>query len=81
MGSEPQRLKFVKVDMTSIHVVVLSDASFANARYMRSLLGFVTLMAGEQRRANIFHYASKRCHRVSRSAMAAEVHALVHAFD
>lgn len=76
-----QGLDFVKLHMPSVRVVVISDASFANAPGLKSQLGFVILMADENRTANIVHYGSCRCHRVTRSVMASEVHALIHAVD
>lgn len=60
---------------------MLPNASFVIAVGMESQLGYVILMTDWQRRANIVHYRSSRCHRVSSSVMAAEVHARVHAFD
>lgn len=44
-------------------------------------LGCVIRLADERRKGNVVHYGSSRCHRVTRSVMAAEVHALVLAFD
>lgn len=38
-------------------------------------------MADKSLCANIVHYSSSRCHRVSRSVMAVAVHALVQAVD
>lgn len=72
---------FVKLDIASVCVVVWPDASFAKAIGMKSQLGFVNPLPYGQKRAYIDHYGFNRCHRLSRSIMAAEVHALVHAFD
>lgn len=74
-------LKFVPLDIDTMRVVIMSDASFANARGGKSQLGFVIAMVDKNNRANIVHYASCRCRRVARSVMAAEIHALVTAFD
>lgn len=64
-----------------MRLVVLSNASFASAHDLTSQSGFVILMADESDCSNIVYYASSRCCCVSRSVMAAEVHALVHAVD
>lgn len=67
--------------MASVRIVVLSDASFDNAVNFNSHLVFVIMMPDIMHHANTVHYGSDRCHRVLRSVMAAEVHALVHAVD
>lgn len=46
---------------------------------LKRQLRFVKRMTDRELRANIVHYGSGRCHRVTRSVMAAEVHALLHA--
>lgn len=71
----------VKLDPGSIQAVVLSDASYANAAEMKSQFGFFILMIDGLGKQNNVHYGSSRCRQVTRSVMAAEVHALVHAFD
>lgn len=62
-------------------MVFISNSLFPNAVGMKSQLGFVILLADGQKRANIVHHISTRYHRVSRSVMATEVHALVRAID
>lgn len=62
--------------METVRVIVVTDASFANARDLRSQLGYLVLMVDGQDNANIIHYGSRRCKRVTRSVMASEVHAL-----
>lgn len=67
--------------MASTRIVLLSDTSFANAPLLKIKLGYVIFMADKERRINIVQYGSCRRHRVSRSIMAAGVHALVLAVD
>lgn len=74
-------LDFVEMDMMSMQIVALSDSSYANADGMKSQLVYVSLMVSKTCRASIVHYGSGRCHRVLRSVMAPEVHALVHSYD
>lgn len=76
-----QGLKFVRIDMETGRIVVILDASLANTKGLKSQLGYSVLMADAIRTANIVKYGYNRSHRVSRSAMTVEVHALVHAFD
>lgn len=74
-------LKFNKLDVNSVRVVVLSNTSFANTPGMKSQFEFVVLIVDDQNQANIVHYGSSNCHRVSRSLMVAELHMFVHTFD
>lgn len=71
----------MNIDVISFQVVVISDASFANTLVLRNQLGYIVFMAYDKRRANIVHYGSSRCGRVTRSVMVAETHAVIHAVD
>lgn len=48
---------------------------------MRSQLGFLILLCDEKGNCNVLHYGSSKCKRVTRSVMAAEIHALSYGFD
>lgn len=79
--SPTQGFNFIKIDMKSMRVVVLFDASSALAPGLQWYIGCVVLMADGQQRAIVVHFGSIRCHRVSWSGMAAEVHEFIHAVD
>lgn len=66
--------------MKTVYIVVISDASFADSKTMQRHLEFSLLMADDNSRDNNVRHRSKRCHRASRSAIAAEVYDLVQAF-
>lgn len=74
-------LRFKPLDMQSMKLVVLSDAAFGNSRGYRSQLGYVILLTDASGTSNIIHYTSNRFKRVTRSVLAAEVNALILAFD
>lgn len=74
-------LSYVHLDLASAKLVLFTDASFANARGLTSQLGYVILMVDKDCRANVIHYGSSRCHRVTRSVLSSELHALVQGFD
>lgn len=74
-------IEFKKLDTVKMRIVVISDASFANAPGLKSQLGYVILTADKEKCANIIHYSSCGCHRDWRSDIATEVHALVHTVD
>lgn len=44
-------------------------------------MGFILALVDKHNNANIVHYGSARCRRVTRSVLAAEVHGLVYGFD
>jgi ribonuclease HI len=73
-------LSFVPLNAEEVAISVFADAAFANASGFGSQLGFVICMTDGQR-ANVVHYASQKCKRITRSVMAAELYALVHAVD
>lgn len=74
-------LKFVPLNLSSLRLLLFTDASFANANKLRSQIGFVHVLADDENNANIIHYGSINCKRVTRSVMAAESLALVYGFD
>ena len=61
--------------------MLVTDASFANDKELKSQLGYVILMVDKHNNCNILHYGSNRCQRIARSVMAAEVQALILGFD
>lgn len=73
--------KFIKLDVYSVNVIVLSSASFADVPVLKIPLGIAVLIVDDQNHANIVLYGSSRCHRLSRSVIAAEVHPLVRTSD
>lgn len=74
-------LNFVELDLDSLQYFLFTDASFANASNGASQIGFVLCLADSSGKANIVHFGSQRCKRVTRSVMAAELLALNYGFD
>lgn len=74
-------LRFKKLNLDTVKVVVLTDASFVNSRGLRCLLGLFMLLTDGDGISNIIHFGSSRCNRVPRSVMASDFHALVLKFD
>lgn len=75
------RLKFTNLNTTTIRVAVFTDASFAKNLDISSKLGYLMLLADEQRNANLLDYRSFKSKIVARSALSAELFALSHAYD
>jgi hypothetical protein len=74
-------LKFVKLDEKSLQLLVFTDASFANNKDLSSQMGALLVVADAQGNANILHWVSIKCKRVTRSVLALELLAMVHGFD
>lgn len=78
----PKRgLKFVKLDDKSLRLLIFTDASFANNKDLSSQIGYIIVLADSKGNANIIHWSSIKCKRVTRSVLASELYALVHGFD
>lgn len=76
-----QGLNYVPLDMPSARLVLLTDASFENAKGLLSQLRFLLLMGDRNGDCNDIHYVSSRCKRVVRSVIAAELFTLVVGYD
>ena len=76
-----QGLKFVPLELNSLRLMLFTDAAFANTDEFKSKLGFFVLLADGKNNANIVHYGSTRCCRVTRSVLASELHALSYGLD
>ena len=74
-------LSFVKLDVNSLRLIVFTDSSFANNNDLSSQIGFVILLADKDNRANILHWSSVKCKRITRSVLASELYAMAHGFD
>lgn len=74
-------LRFVPLDISSLTLVVFTDASFANNQDLSSQIGYVIVLADAKNKANIIHWSSTKCKRIARSVLASELYAMPHGFD
>jgi hypothetical protein len=74
-------LTFVPLDLKSLSLLIFIDASFANNKDLSSQIGFVIVLADGNNNANIIHWSSIKCKRVTRSVLASELYRLAHGFD
>jgi hypothetical protein len=79
--NQTRGLRYVKLDQSSLQLVVFTDSSFANNRDSSSQIGYVICLSDSTNKANILHWSSVKCKRVTRSVLAAELFAMVHGFD
>lgn len=78
----PKRgLHFVKINLQSARLFAFVDASFANNKDYSSQIGYVIVLADEENNANILHWSSIKCKRITRSVLASETYAMAHGFD
>ena len=80
-STKGQGLHYVPLNLNTARLVLITDASFANAEGLKSQLGYLILMADKNGNCNVLHYGSNKCQRVARSVMAAEIQALTLGFD
>jgi hypothetical protein len=69
------------LDANTIQLVVFTDASFANNKDLSLQIGYVIVLADATKKANIIHWSSIKCKRVTRSVLALELYIIAHGFD
>jgi hypothetical protein len=79
--NEARGMRFVKLDQDSLQLLAFTDASFANNKDLSSQIGYVLVLADAKGRANILHWSSIKCQRVTRSVLASELYGMTHGFD
>ena len=78
----PRRgLKYVKLDKNSLRLIVFTDSSFANNKDYTSQIGYVIVLADKNDNANILHWSSTTCRRITRSVLASELYAMSNGHD
>ena len=81
LDNHSKGLKYVKLDLSTLQLVVFTDSFFANNRDLSSQIGYVICLADAAFNANIIHWSSIKCKRVTRSVLAAELYGMAHGFD
>jgi hypothetical protein len=74
-------IRFVRLDEASLRLIAYTDSSFANNRDHTSQIGYVIALADKDGNANLIHWQSVKCRRVTRSVLASELYALSLGFD
>lgn len=70
-----------KLDISTLRVVVYSDAAFATNSDHTSQLGYVVLLCDGNNNCNILHFSSSKSKRVARSVLGSEIYAFADGFD
>ncbi|KAI0993903.1 hypothetical protein K3495_g14281, partial [Podosphaera aphanis] len=58
-------LNFVELDSSTLRLLAFTDSSFANNRDLTSQIGYVIVLADANNNANIIHWQSVKCRRVT----------------
>ena len=80
INNHERGLQFVRLENT-ISLVVYTDGSFANNIDNSSQIRFVIVLADTSGNANIVHWSSIKCKRVTQSVLASELYGMAHGFD
>lgn len=71
----------MRIDLKTASIVLFTDVSFGNARKEKRKLAYIIVLDDKKDKANITHFSSRRCKRVTKSGMARERHELVLRLD
>ena len=74
-------LRFVRLDTSTLKLMIFTDSSFTNNYDLSSQIGFVITLVDKDNKANILHWSSIKCKRVTRSVLASELYGMAHGFD
>lgn len=74
-------LRFIKLNKDTLKLIVFTDSSFANNKDYTSQIGYVIVLADGNDNANILHWSSTKCRRVTRSVLASELYAMSNGYD
>lgn len=74
-------MNYYGLDLKTMSIGVFIDAAFANNVDLTSQLGFLTALMDEKGTVIVVNYGSLKCKRVTLSALAAELYAMMYGFD
>ncbi|EED20822.1 hypothetical protein TSTA_040160 [Talaromyces stipitatus ATCC 10500] len=74
-------LRFIKINLRTAQLYAFIDASFANNKDSSSQIGYIIVLADAQNNANILHWSSTKCKRITRSVLASEMYGMANGFD
>jgi hypothetical protein len=72
---------YIKLDITTLQLLAFTDTSFTNNKDLLSQIGYILVLADAINKANIIHWSSTKCKRVTRSVLALELYRMAHGFD
>ena len=60
---------------------MFTDASFINNKDFSSQIGYILVLVDITNKANIVHWSSIKCKRITRSVLASELYAMAYRFN
>jgi hypothetical protein len=81
INNQIKDLQYVKLNQSSLQLVIFNDSFFANNRDLFSQIDYVICLADSINTTNILHWFSIKCKRITRSVLTAELFAMIHEFD
>jgi hypothetical protein len=75
-----RNLWYVKLNQSFLRLVIFTDSFFANNRDSSSQIDYVIDLT-DSTYANVLHWSSVKCKRVTRNVLAIELFAMIHDFD
>ncbi len=80
IANQIRELRYVKLNQSSLQLVMFTNSSFANNHDSFSQIEYVICLA-DSTHANTLHWFSIKCKRITRSVLAVELFAMIHDFD
>ncbi len=80
IANQIRKLRYVKLNQSSLQLVVFTNSSFAKNHDSFSQIEYVICLA-DSTHANILHWFSIKCKRITRSVLTIELFAMIHDFD
>jgi hypothetical protein len=69
------------LDISSLSLLVFTDASFTNNKDLLLQIGFIIVLTDQNQSANILHWSLIKYKRVTHSVLASELYTLAYSFD
>jgi hypothetical protein len=81
INNQIKELQYVKLNQSSLQLMIFSDSFFANNHDLFSQIDYVICLADSINTTNILHWFSIKCKRITRSVLTIELFAMIHDFD
>jgi hypothetical protein len=75
-----RELRFVLLNRNQLRLMIFTDAAFANTTDLHSQIDYVVCLTNDVH-ANLIHWSSIKCKRITRSVLAIELYAMINDFD
>jgi hypothetical protein len=81
INNQIKELQYIKLNQSSLQLVIFSDSIFANNRDLFSQIDYVICLIDSINTANILHWFSIKCKLITRSVLKIKLFAMIHDFD